>query len=137
MKAYEQNNREAVSATRKRYYERNAEQRRALSRAIRNRNVEFARERCKEWRESNPHMVNAGSAKRRAILCQTTPAWADNKKIEAQYFMARFLTQISGIRHEVDHIVPLRSKKVCGLHVETNLRVVLAEDNRRKSNKFD
>ena len=41
-----------------------------------------------------------------------------------------------GIPHEVDHIVPLTSKVVCGLHWEGNMRVVTRRVNRSKVNKL-
>lgn len=62
------------------------------------------------------------------------PAWANLKIIESIYVMAREMTEQTGIAHEVDHIVPLKSKLVCGLHVENNLRVITRDENRRKRN---
>ena len=38
-------------------------------------------------------------------------------------------------RWEVDHIVPLQSPIVCGLHVEHNLQVIPASKNRSKHNR--
>jgi len=52
------------------------------------------------------------------------------------YIQARKLTKIAGVRYVVDHIVPLRSEVVCGLHVPWNLRVITQEENLKKSNKL-
>lgn len=49
--------------------------------------------------------------------------------------LAALRTKTTGIRWEVDHIVPLVHPQVCGLHVETNLRVIPAIENRRKGNR--
>ena len=38
--------------------------------------------------------------------------------------------------HEVDHIVPLQGKNVCGLHWEKNLQVIPKTENRKKSSKL-
>ncbi len=42
----------------------------------------------------------------------------------------------TGVPHEVDHIVPLQSKVVCGLHNEFNLRVITRRENLSKKNYF-
>ena len=67
---------------------------------------------------------------------RATPIWADKNNIRAIYEEAIALTLSTGIKHEVDHIVPLTNKLVCGLHVEHNLQVVTFSENRSKSNKF-
>lgn len=72
------------------------------------------------------------AARRRA--CQAP--WADEDKIQAIYAEARRLTVETGIEHHVDHIIPIKGDIVCGLHVETNLRIVPAAENLRKKNKF-
>lgn len=37
---------------------------------------------------------------------------------------------------EVDHIIPLKNKIVCGLHYWVNLQLIPQTENRRKSNAF-
>lgn len=64
-----------------------------------------------------------------------TPDWADFKKIKLIYLEAWTLTIETGEKHVVDHIVPLQSPIVCGLHCEFNLRAITYDENDKKSNK--
>lgn len=66
---------------------------------------------------------------------QATPAWANREKILFFYAEAQRLTRETGMVHHVDHIVPLTSKFVCGLHVEHNLQILPATVNLRKHNR--
>ena len=66
---------------------------------------------------------------------KATPSWANDFFIEEIYMLCQLRTELTGIKHHVDHIVPLRSKVVCGLDVHNNLRVIPAEDNMKKGNR--
>lgn len=65
------------------------------------------------------------------------PPWANGAAIRAIYAEARRLTKETGIPHHVDHDIPLQGEFVTGLHVETNLRVMVGVDNIRKRNRFE
>lgn len=90
----------------------------------------------KEHYRANKSAYLAKWAKRRAQKLQATPKWADLKAIDAIYAEAARLTVETGIQHEVDHIVPLQGKTVCGLHVDWNLQILTRAANRSKSNKL-
>lgn len=65
-------------------------------------------------------------------LKYATPHWSNSQKIFSYYEEAARLTQETGIIHEVDHIVPIKGKTVCGLHNEFNLQVLTRAENRAK-----
>lgn len=77
----------------------------------------------------------AKNAQRRSKLRQATPSWASCALILGFYEEAAIMSQTTGIVHHVDHIVPLTSKYVCGLHCEANLRVLPGAENISKSNR--
>ena len=64
-----------------------------------------------------------------------TPKWANIATIKEIYNQKILLYNGSNLYH-VDHIIPLNHPLVCGLHVETNLRIISKNDNEKKNNKF-
>lgn len=91
----------------------------------------------KQWWFENKDKRATYEAKRRATILQRTPYWdPDAHLIVAKYQLAAMLSQASGVPHHVDHIIPLQGRKVSGLHVFSNLRVIPGSDNVKKSNKY-
>lgn len=86
--------------------------------------------RVRNWRKKNGDRVNEASSRKRTLVRQATPAWADKKAILAIYRGAKRI----GPSMHVDHVVPLRSPLVCGLHWEKNLQVLPAIENVVKRN---
>jgi hypothetical protein len=99
-------------------------------------NPDKVKEYKQAWKLRNPDKVNAAVSKRRAKRLNATPIWADEKKIEGFYKEAKELEKKTGIKYHVDHIIPLISDRVCGLHVEYNLQVLPYYENIAKSNKL-
>jgi len=84
----------------------------------------------KQYLIDNRAAFNLNNAKRRAIENSAIPSWADIEKIKQVY-----LDCPEG--YHVDHIVPLRGKYICGLHIETNLQYLTIAENLSKGNRFD
>ena len=91
--------------------------------------------RRQHYRENKGRYVAQARA-REALIKRATPPWADLKALEQFYIEAERLTRVTGIKHHVDHFYPLQGKTMCGLHVETNLQVLPAAINLRKSNRI-
>lgn len=117
-----------------------AEQRRAHNREWHIKNRERSTQRKREYARDNRVKVNERmrtyEAKKRAKKKRAMPPWADVEHIKRFYAEAVILTELTGIKHEVDHIIPLNGVGVCGLHIPANLRVVTKEFNRKKGNKL-
>lgn len=92
------------------------------------------KKRVDRYYELNVHVFRARDAKRRALQYKAFPAWANKEEIKRLYLLALEMTEKTGMKYEVDHIIPLGGRNVCGLHVENNLRVILATENRKKFN---
>ena len=66
---------------------------------------------------------------RRTGMKQATPIWADLQSIGEAYLEAAYM----GL--QVDHIIPLRNKLVCGLHTWDNLQLLDPIKNNQKGNR--
>lgn len=99
-------------------------------------------ERTRPEREAQAELQHAAlirhhAAKRRVEKLKRTPPWADQGAIKAVYDEALRLTRETGVKHHVDHEIPLQGVLVSGLHVHQNLRAIPASENVRKHNHYE
>ena len=93
------------------------------------------------WAKANRGMANANKKAYKASKIQACPAWVKQDEelkwiMQEAYELAALRSEMFGFQWHVDHVVPLRGKKVCGLHVPWNLQVIPGSDNCSKSNKY-
>lgn len=90
-----------------------------------------------KWRKDNKARSQSCTRERQARKINATPSWVNKDEIDRHYANAVYLSEVTGHKHHVDHVIPLRGKTVCGLHVENNLRVVPHFINTRKGNRLE
>lgn len=128
-------NRDVSCKRMKEYKEKNKEYFSKLYKEWVSKNRDKVNSYVKKWDSNNPAKRAAHQAKRRSNTKKASPPWVDLKKIELLYQEAEKMRN-QGKNVNVDHIIPLQSKKVCGLHVHWNLRIIDAIENKKKSNKL-
>lgn len=159
-------NRDKILARHKRKYEEDIEKSRAYSRKKYWENVEDRRCRSREYwdrpenrekkieankrrYENDPDFFKKYYAKnkdryrehdaRRRWLKENATLNLTEEQIQQMrnmYWLARDLMTTTGEPYEVDHIIPLRGKDICGLHVPWNLQILPRDLNRSKNNKY-
>jgi hypothetical protein len=82
----------------------------------------------RKYRKENPHV----GARRRITVIQATPKWLTDKDKEK----IRLFYKNRPKGFHVDHILPIQSPLVCGLHIPINLQYLSAYENASKGNKF-
>lgn len=101
----------------------------------RSKNVMRERERARVKRQKFAATARAYLALKRAKQKMATPKWANKRLIALVYRRAVKLDKTAGSKWHVDHIIPLNSPLVCGLHVDANLQVIPEIENLRKNNR--
>ena len=133
----EYNQRDEVKNAKHDWYQKNRDQ---VIQAANTTPAHIKAQYKRAWRERNQLYVRADTKARRRKHRQATPLWLTRKQkteIRQIYQIALTMTKTTGERYVVDHIIPLRSEVVCGLHVPWNLRVITQEENLRKSNRIE
>lgn len=132
--------REQKLQKRKERYQQNKEHELAMNKAWSDANKERHKELSARHYKANKHLYAYRCSLGRALKRSATPKWltsAEKKAIQTEYELSAWCSAVMGLPYEVDHIIPLQGKKVCGLHVPWNLQVIPRSENRRKLNKFE
>lgn len=91
--------------------------------------------------KQDPNDPNLNKNYRRSVLYYTAlyaawPDWcSDHPDFKRIYDLAKEMRK-RGVDVHVDHIVPVISKIVCGLHVPWNLTIIPEKENLSKSNTW-
>lgn len=85
--------------------------------------------RKRNWYIKNRAKVALQTALRRAHKLNATPWWLTEVQKRA---ISKFYEQAQVQGLTVDHIIPLRGKAVCGLHVPWNLQLLTKSENSQK-----
>lgn len=125
-------NKTRVLANLKDWARKNPEKRRAYQVRYRQRHLEQVREdarrRAASTRKEQPQVRRYYESLRRARLRHATPIWVSREDLKRVY-----LSCPNGL--QVDHVVPLAGRNVCGLHVPWNLQYLSPAENSRKGNR--
>lgn len=129
-KAYRTENASRLADAKRRYHSENSATITAKVLAWQKANPERVNAKNRQWERQHPAKSNAKSACRRARILKATPEWANGAAIAEVYERAAKMVDV-----HVDHVVPLKSTLVCGLHVPANLEIVPKSANLAKSNR--
>ena len=132
-KKYVEVNRERISEQRRVFRESNKDRLVLVKKGYYQKNKEHLTIYRRRWREENkawhaPYCRQKCAA-RRAGKAQRTPIWADHNAIA-------FFYDCCPKGCHIDHVIPLHGKDISGLHVETNLQWLSAEQNHSKGHRW-
>ena len=115
--------------------QRNLEKKRIWQKNDYAQNPERYRAYAKKYRDNNKEKRCAYESLRKNRKRNATPDWLtaeDKQWMDAIYRESKALKDKYGVDCTVDHIVPIKGKNVCGLHVPWNLRLMERSANSSK-----
>lgn len=136
VRVWQENNPDKVARYKAKYVDENREKIYAKLAAHRKANPLRRAEIVRNYAQKNKEKLTAAARKRQVLKLTAMPPWVDVDAINLVYSQADYVSRLTAVPHEVDHIIPLRNSKVCGLHVPWNLQILSQTENRRKGNLF-
>lgn len=138
--AYRTHNKDQIAAYQKEYYDQNSVALNVNKKMKRTDPMYVAQERATyaRWFQDNRHIDSAKQHRRRACQLQAVPQWfseLDAFILEEASTLCRLREQATGVQWQIDHVVPLVSETVCGLHIGGNIAVITAKANQAKGNR--
>lgn len=129
---YQKENRESKNKYLREYRKKNTEKMSGISKRSYEKNKKKKQEYSKEYLKNNRHKANERAARRRAVTRLAKPQWFElhREKIELIYLKSSYI----GLT--VDHVVPLQSDLVCGLHSWDNMQLLDLSLNSGKCNYY-
>ena len=136
-KMYREENKEKLQEYDKQYKEQNKEEIRIRRKESDTHyylaHKEQSREANRRYRDRNREKIRADAKMRKVWRSKggTKPKWFEEEK----YKVRLVYEKAKEFGFHVDHIVPLRSNRVCGLHTWANLQLLDPELNLSKGNR--
>lgn len=137
-KVWKADNKEKVKLGNAVYGATHRTQESAKMRRWREANPDRSKASVAQWQSKNTEKLYANNAKRRASKLMAVPPWFgenDELILKEAFDLAKRRSKLTGVKHHVDHIVPLQSQYVCGLHIGRNVQVIPAAQNISKHNR--
>lgn len=129
IKKWQSQNRQRINEKRAVWREENKAKEVAAVTIWQKNNPDKVRKATKKWKQANRTKLILLNANRRSSKKLATPKWSESDKIAVLYRKAAELGM------EVDHVVPLKSSLVCGLHCWHNLQLLDRSINISKGNR--
>jgi len=133
---YHRDNIEIARESGQKWRDENREYERERGRNYHAKNKEKIAEYAKLYRDKNREYFRMKSMERSAKKILAMPRWANNKYILLWYKLAKIEEERTGIKINVDHVIPLVSNIVCGLHCEDNMQLLTELENKSKGNRY-
>lgn len=129
--AWAKDNPEKSRASVRKYIKNNPKKYAASKQKYKINNREKEAAYARKWAKDNPEKNTANTVAYYMRKFKAMPVWADSFAIVEIYALAAKLGK------HVDHILPLKGKLVCGLHVENNLQLLTPAENLSKNNRYE